>query len=456
MQAIATSNNKYSWKQMILISLPALSLAAAYGLNSPAMFHFVLNRFINEGILEQGRLNSALGLLGITGLFVSACAQPLVGYLSDRTQSVLGRRYPYMLAGVGLLILTLLAEVYAWNLWGFALAVFLTYIALSAIQNPTFALIPDFVPRQQMGLASGLKTVLEIVGVMVAGIVGWAFLGEADRPDLAVYFLWGLVLLTVVLPIITVRDTKPAKPKRSVRERYVRRFTAGKNSVGTTYKLIRSMVRHIHRRQVFRWWLVHRFFLSASFGILGKFAITYLEDVFGFSDNEARALQGQLILMLSLIVFVTPIISGILSDRFSRRRIVIWAAISAALATLMISFTRDLTAVIVFMSITGISTTVLFGVGWALVSSTIPLRQAGFYMGITNIATSLGTMIAYSLGVVVDEVNARTNSSTQGYVVILVLASLFYLLSALAISQTSETVTHPANHTSPAIVSASN
>ena len=454
MQGISAQGNKISLRQMTLISLPALSLAAAYGVNSPTIFHLVLNRFIDEGLLADGRLNTVLGLLGMAGLLVSACAQPMVGYLSDRTHSVLGRRYPYMLLGAAFLVLALVAEIYAWNLWGFALAVFLTYVALGAIQNPTYALMPDFIPRQQMGLASGLKTFLELIGIMLAGVVGWAFLGNADRPDLAILFLWGLMILTVMLPIVLVRDTTPFKAKRSVRSRYIRLYATQSTALATTYQLIRAMLRHIHRREVFRWWLVHRFFLSASFAILGKFAITYLENVFGFSDSEAREIQGQLLLLLGLIALATPIVSGILSDRFSRRKIVMSAAFLAALTTLLISLTHSLTVVIIFMSITGISTTILFSVGWALVSSTIPTRQAGFYMGITNIATSLGTMVAYSLGAVVDEVNAQTNS-TQGYVVILVLASLFYLLNALAIYQTDETATHPVTQLPQPIVSVS-
>lgn len=431
--------NKYQWREMTLISLPSLSLAAAYGLN-PTIFHLVLNRFIDEGHLADGRLNTALGILGICGLIISALAQLGVGYLSDRTRTVIGRRYPYMIFGVALLILTLLTEIYAPNLWIFGVAVLFAYIALGAIQNPTFSLIPDMIPPQQMGLASGLKTVLEVVGIMVAGILGWAFLGDTDRPDLAVYTLWGLVALSVFLAVFFKRDDTPFKIKRSRRHRYVRLYASQTSRFVVTLELLRSTVRHIHRRQLFRWWLVHRVFLFTSFGILGKFTITYLEDVFGFSDSGARELQGQIVLLLSVVVFLAPIITGIISDRFSKRKIVMTAAIIAAVSTFFISQSRNLNFVIFMMSITGVCTAVLFAVGWALVSSTIPTRQAGFYMGITNIATSLGTIVALSLGAVVDIVNEQTQSTTQGYMVILVVAAIFYLLSALAIYQSHETV----------------
>ena len=52
-------------------------------------------------------------MLGVGGLLVAAVVQPLIGRLSDRTRSPLGRRVPYIVAGTtavcGSLVLTLLA-----------------------------------------------------------------------------------------------------------------------------------------------------------------------------------------------------------------------------------------------------------------------------------------------------------------------------------------------------------
>lgn len=425
---------------LVALSMPALSLAMIFGVNNPALFHLILSRFVDAGQLDASRLNSAIGALGLLGLLVSALSQPVFGLLSDRTRTRLGRRYPFMLVGTLALLAGLLGEIYAVNFWGLAAAILLTSAALSAIQSPLHALIPDQVPSTQMGYAAGLKTVLELVGIIGGGALVWLFLGTNNQPLAAVLVMNGLLLGGVLWTLRQAPESpKLSAPRRmTTRDRFQRLYGDNMPRWALYARLACLTLRHVGRRRSFVWWLLHRVCLFGAFGILSKFTITYLVDVFGFSQAAARELQGQLIVFLGLLLMATPLVTGILSDRVGRRRLVVIAGLLAASSTLVVSQTRSLELAIGMMALVGMGTSVFFSVGWAIVTSIVPARQAAFYMGLTNIATSLGTACGLAGGFVVDGVNAYSASTTLGYRVLLVMAGLFFVVSAAAIAQTSE------------------
>jgi MFS family permease len=426
------------------ISLPSLSLAIAFGVNSPNLYHLVLTRLAEDGAIESSQLNSLLGTIGIVGLITSGIAQPLVGLFSDRTHSRLGRRFPYMFFGGSLMVVAMLWEVNATSFATLVLASVVVNFSLSAVQSPVHAMLPDHVPNSQHGLASGLKTVLELVGVIAGGAIVWLLLGEQNYPELVVLVL-GLIMLVSVLVAFWVVPAEKNNPQRlSTVQRYLQRHPSPRWHIYLALAVKRGQ--QLTRRRTFTWWLVHRTFLFGAFGILGKFTISYLTDVFGFSADSARALQGQLIVILGVLIMATPVLSGYLSDRFGRRRMIIVAGILSSFSTFVISQTSSLSIAVVMMAITGIGTAIFFTVGWALVTNIVPTRQAGFYMGITNIATSFGSMLGLSGGFVVDHINNVKNSTTAGYMVLLMMASLFYFLSALAIYQTTDQPTVASRH----------
>jgi MFS family permease len=436
---------------LVSLSLPALTLALAFGVNNPNLFHLVLSRFVEEGILQDNRINTALGILGLFSLATSAIAQPIFGALSDRTRSRFGRRYPYMLLGVALLLMSFLFEIQATNLALLAIGSVFTSIALSAMQSPFHALIPDQVNRDQMGTASGIKTVLELVGVMISGGIVAIFLGKNEQPIFVAILVSIMMFIAILFAMKFIPENNPVFTERrpTASDRYKRRF---EQKGFTVYGQMWGMrFKHIRRRRAFMWWLLHRVCLFGSFGILSKFTITYIQDVFGFTQDEARAMQGQFIVIIGLVILLTPLISGIISDRIGRRRVIIIAGLIAATSTLITSQTRSLYLAVGMMAITGMGTSVFFSVGWAMVTSIVPKRQAAFYMGVTNVATSLGTALGLMGGFVVDFVNDWTNTDTQGYMVILMMAAGFYLVSAFAIYQTyeKEELPKPFTHTLP-------
>ena len=149
-----------------------------------------------------------LGLLTFIGLILAMAVQPIAGTISDRSGFSWGRRRPYILLGTIAAILLLPGIGY----FGSYAAVFLIYcllqVSTNTAQGPFQAFIPDLVPEGKRGLASGVKSLLEIVGgIALVRLIGY-FMGQYSTSDgsfwlslvlgalqLCLFFVWDWAIL---------------------------------------------------------------------------------------------------------------------------------------------------------------------------------------------------------------------------------------------------------------------
>ena len=114
--------------------------------------------------VAESQKNTYLSLLTFTGLILAMAVQPVAGAISDRSSFSWGRRRPYIFLGT-ILLLLLLPGI---GLAGSYIAIFAIYclmqITSNTSQGPYQAFIPDLVPYGKRGLASGVKSLLEILG----------------------------------------------------------------------------------------------------------------------------------------------------------------------------------------------------------------------------------------------------------------------------------------------------
>jgi MFS family permease len=150
------------------LSLGALALptfALALGISVLTTYAPLL---LGEATSSAGAIGIAVGAEGAFALFL-----PLViGSLSDRTRSRLGRRIPYALLGVPLLVAPLVILPFA---HGFAEAVALVslfFIGYHIYYPPYQALFAELVPASHQGRAQGWQGVMRGLGLGVALVAG--------------------------------------------------------------------------------------------------------------------------------------------------------------------------------------------------------------------------------------------------------------------------------------------
>ncbi len=146
---------------------------------------------------------TTLGLVSFAGLAVGVAIQPLAGALGDRLRTRVDRRVfllataPPVLAGIWLVVGTT-----------GALAVVAGYVvmqaAAGAMQGGLGALIPEHIPPEVRGRASGLKSAFDVGGAFAGFIILGALVASGDiaavGPMLTVIVLIGCALVWVLVP----------------------------------------------------------------------------------------------------------------------------------------------------------------------------------------------------------------------------------------------------------------
>lgn len=152
----------------------------------------------------------------LTGLLV----QPVVGYLSDRTWTGLGRRRPYFLVGAVLTTLALFAMPNSPTLWVAAGLLWIMDASINISMEPFRAFVGDQLPAKQRPLGYTLQSFFIGIGAVVASMLPWilAKCGVSNVaepgaiPDTVKYafYFGGLVLFVAVgWTVVSTREYPP-------------------------------------------------------------------------------------------------------------------------------------------------------------------------------------------------------------------------------------------------------
>ena len=140
----------------------------------------------------------------LTGLLV----QPVVGYLSDRTWTPLGRRRPYFLAGAVLATLALFFMPHSPALWIAAGMLWILDASINISMEPFRAFVGDQLPQEQRASGYAMQSFFIGAGAIIASLLPWllAKAGVANTaapgevPDTVRYafYVGGVVLLGAI------------------------------------------------------------------------------------------------------------------------------------------------------------------------------------------------------------------------------------------------------------------
>jgi MFS family permease len=108
-------------------------------------------------LVPESLKNTYLGGMTFIGLILAMIIQPLSGALSDQIPSRWGRRRPWMVGGTLFSLAFLVSMALATNLWSLVAGYLLLQVASNTAHGPAQGLIPDLVPEERHGLASGIK-----------------------------------------------------------------------------------------------------------------------------------------------------------------------------------------------------------------------------------------------------------------------------------------------------------
>ena len=428
--------------------------------------------------------NTALSLMRTAGLIIAMLVQPAAGLISDRSTSRFGRRRPFIIIGALLDLVFLAAIGLSWNYWSLLVAVLLIQFSANISHGPLQGLIPDMVPEDQRGRASAVKSIFELlpivlVGISIAPLVGGGHLGWAIVATGA-----GLII-TALVTIFWVKE-QPLKEKPSIPfwppmlrvlgmlagillgaaaglvggaliggiAGLIAWPIAGKETataigvgLGGVIAMIVAVVigvwagakvtigQEARQHSSFIWWIVNRLLFLAAITSLQSFALYFFEYAFKITAEQATNLLGSLLYMVGIFTLVSAIPAGWLADRIGHKLLVGLSGIVAALGGFLLLGTiwvPNLSLIYVVGGILGLATGTFMTTNWAMGTNLVPSEEAGRYLGISNLAGAGAGMIGYGIGApVADYLNKITPG--MGYIATFAAYGVLFALSTLSL-----------------------
>jgi len=410
-------------RDMAQLSLYGLALTMTSNTLDPAL----LTAKVNQLVANEDWRNTALGLVSFVGLLLAAVAQPVMGALSDRSTSRWGRRIPFLVGGSLANLVLLSLAVLAGDVWLLAIVILLIQLSSNAIQGAYQGLIPDQVPPEQHGVASGIKTLAEmpavVVGPLVVGLIlgidGWSVTARALAAVGVVQVVYVVVALVTLWRVQDPPRERPADPS-------------------PVWQTVRDTFRIDWRaNHDLRWWLVNRALFWFALLTLRTFLINYVEQVIGLSPTEAQRLTGMLSSVLGVLVLLAVLPSGYIADRVGRRPVLMASGVVAAAGAFVLLAARSIPVMFGAGVLLGLGGGFFFTSSWALVTNLVPKGEEARYLGITNLATAGGSAAARLTGPLIDGINRLFDSKTLGYMSVYALGGVLLLLSSWAIGHVS-------------------
>jgi len=420
---------KLNLSQLFVLNAYWLGLSFMWNALHPIILPAVLLNYVPDE-----KKNTYLGLITFLGLVIAMVVQPVSGAISDGWKSRFGRRRPLMV--VGTLFDFLFLSILAWM--GGLAWLFIGYIGLQLSSNiahgPLQGLLPDIVPQNQLGVASSLKTFMDMCALIIASLLAGRMINSETR-DPTTIMLTVMVLLAVSasITIFGVKEKPTSTGERS------------------DWKALSGQFRINFRENTAYWWLIleRAIFLLGIFGVQA-FAQYYLQDVLRVPDPPKQT--GDLLAILTLSLVVLVLIGGWLTDKYGAKRILYIATLAAASGILLMVFATDMRSLFLFGSLLGAGLGLFLTSNWALANTLVPEAEAGKYLGLTNLATAGSGALARLEGPLLDWLNHLWPGLWLGYKGLFIFGGLAIFLSVFILRKIEVKVRGGVQEQSPTLL----
>ncbi len=330
---------------------------------------------------DESQKEAILALVTGCGAAVSLVANPLFGAFSDRTTSRFGRRVPWVVAGAVLGAAALMALAGAPDVAFMTILWCLVQAGCNGAYAAITAAIPDRVPVPQRGTVGGLAAMGQTVGILLGAVIAAVVSGNFALG----YMICAAALLAGVVLYLFKNDDDPL-PAADRPPFRIAGFLKGFWVSPRAYP-------------DFGWAWLTRLLVNIGNHMVTLYLLFFLRDAVQLKDTQGLEPEvGVLVLtgLYAVMVIITSIIGGALSDRMGKRKpLVIASSGIIAVAALILAFAPSWAGAIAGAVVLGIGFGSYLAVDFALITQVLPTAlDRGRDLGVINIANSMPQVLA--------------------------------------------------------------
>ncbi len=324
----------------------------------------------------------------LTGLLV----QPIIGYMSDRTWTRLGRRRPYFLVGALASSFALVLMPNASALWMAAGLLWILDASINVSMEPFRAFVADLLPPAERTRGFAMQSVFIGVGAVAASALPFILrrLGVSDSGEGAIpitvrvsfYVGAAAFLIAVLWTVFTTKEHPPSDLASFERQKKENRgLKAAWREISDALMHMPPTMRRLASVQVFTW--------LGLFCMWLYFPVAVARNVFGAEQSTPRYVEGiewagLCFAAYSLVTFLFSLALPALARRFGRRNTHTTCLALGAVGLMSVGFIEQPLWLLASMVGVGIAWASILSMPYAMLADTLPVGKTGVYMGIFN------------------------------------------------------------------------
>jgi len=405
-----------------------------------------------SGIYEKlGANPDQLPILWLAAPLTGLIVQPIIGSMSDRTWTRLGRRRPYFLVGAILASIALFFMPTSSSLWMAAGLLWILDASINVSMEPFRAFVADKLNTDQRTTGFVMQSFFIGVGATLAGWLPLAFrrFGVSGNTEsgipltLKYAFQIGAVafLLAVLWTVFTTKEYPPEDMEAFNRMRREKRgVAAGFGEIITAMREMPRTMRQLAPVQIFTWlglfcmWL---FYVPAV-----------ARHVFGAVDPQSEAYTrgvewgGFAMSFMNITCFAVAFLLPKLAVATSRKTVHALCLICGALGLLSVYLISSPWLLVLSMVGVGIAWASILSMPYAILSGALPAARMGVYMGVFNFFIVIPEIIqALTFGPLIRGIFGADNPRSSLYVVL--VGGIFMLLAAMLVTRVRDVADVP-------------
>lgn len=386
---------KLNYVRTFFIGFAFLSICAFWQLYDNIIPLILSNTFGIGETLTGG----IMALDNILALFLL----PLFGAFSDRVNTKLGKRTPFIIVGTFFAVIFMMFIPFAnktHNFLLFFISLGVVLIAMGSYRSPAVALMPDVTPKPLRSKANAVINLMGTLGAIYTLIMVKVTISKVDTPDYTMVFFMIAILMVVAIIILvaSIRENALAKEMSEINENdeLDAASSANKGSKALPRDVKKSLIFIL--ASIFLWFTAYNAVITA----FSRYAIK-VWDLKGGDFADA-------LIVATGAATISYIPIGFISSKFGRKKTILGGIILMTVSYICGAFFITYSPLInIVFAVTGIGWAAINVNSYPMVVEMVSGSDVGKYTGLYYIFSMLAqTLTPIMSGALLENVSYRT------------------------------------------------